>query len=688
MSASGNTTGEGGGPRWISQLGVRTGATGVVGGVMIAGLLAPIGCQSAGGRGPAPRALHLADMQGYLEFVARDRNNTQNSKTGAANRRLDETIIEESIQLETDGYVYHPNFLEFTLGGLFGLFQQRNRDVIDDRDRLFTENGDICEFNFDGHFFKKKPYPGSVYTRRYRSIDPRPFQASLETTTTAYGLNWQYVSAKFPTSLQFSYTNVDLDSLDPQEADGLQRDAFLRFETGYRISENNELSLKYEHRETKQEPFTLDYDSDDVTLSHDYRFGDRMQYSLESELNYFDQRGTFRILRKRWRETFRVDHTETLRSWFRLELLDRTQSVQPGVPPLEETSYYLSGTLEHELYESLFSEFFAFGQRQEFGSGLEIDRWGAQASFNYRKRNPWGRLVMNYLARFQQEDREGGEQPVQIVDEVRTFNDPDPVVLANETILRNSVRITVEQRTTLYQEGSDYRVVTFPDRIEIERVPTGRIQDGETVLIDYAFVLGSDFDLDTYVQNFGVRQEFDFGLSPYYRLRWQDQDITPEDARGAIAEDITSHLVGAEFERAGLRFLAEYEDFDSNITPFIAVRLGTDYTRRFEFGATGTLKARWTQMEYRQPDRTRRFFTIEGRWRHAVTQHLTVESALMFRRERDTFGGADEGVDFDLSLEWMIRQTEVRLTYEYSEFDDDFSDNEYSRLYVQVRRSF
>ena len=90
----------------------------------------------------------------------------------------------------------------------------------------------------------------------------------------------------------------------------------------------------------------------------------------------------------------------------------------------------------------------------------------------------------------------------------------------------------------------------------------------------------------------------------------------------------------------------------------------------------------------REPDRTRRFFTIEGRWRHPVTQHLTVESALTFRRDRDTFSGTDEGLDFDLSLEWVVRQTEVRLTYEYSEFDDDFSDNEYSRLYVQVRRSF
>jgi len=627
-------------------------------------------------------------MKGYLEFVARDRNTDQRSKVGAGTIKSDETIFEESVRLDTEGFVYHPNFMEFALGGLFGLLQQDNREAFDDRIRQFSDDGDFVEFDFDGYFFKKKPYPGQVFARRHRRLTPRPFQASLETTTTTYGLNWQYVHPKYPTSLQYNFTNVDLNSLDPEEQDGRQRDELLRFETGYKFSEHSELSLDYERRQVEQKPFTLDYDSDEVTLTHDHRFGDGHRQRLESELNYFDQRGTFDIRRARWREILRLEHSETLRSWYRWELLDRKQGTLAGVVPIEERSYYLSGTVEHQLYQSLTSEFFAFGQTQDFESGLEIDRWGVQASFDYRKNNRWGQLVADYRVRYQEESRTGAEQAVEIVDEARTFADPEPIVLTQTNVNLSSLTITDEARTTLYRSGDDYRVRTFPNRIEIERVPTGRIADGQTVLLDYQYTLGSDFDLDTLLQTFSVRQNFTMGLSPYYRLRWQRQDIVPEDAVGAVAEDITGHLIGAEFRRGGFRVFSEYEDHDSTITPLRAKRLGAEYTRRFAFGATGILKARWSEVDFREPDRLRRFLTLEGRWRHPITEHLTLESALMFRREKDTLSGHDEGIDFDLSLEWMVRQTEMRLTYEVGKFDDEFSANEFSRLYVQVRRSF
>jgi len=67
---------------------------------------------------------------------------------------------------------------------------------------------------------------------------------------------------------------------------------------------------------------------------------------------------------------------------------------------------------------------------------------------------------------------------------------------------------------------------------------------------------------------------------------------------------------------------------------------------------------------------------------------LTIEGAVLYRTEQDTFSGDDEGVDVDLSLEWLYRQTEIRVTYEYGRFEDDFAENRTSSLYVQIRRRF
>ena len=98
---------------------------------------------------------------------------------------------------------------------------------------------------------------------------------------------------------------------------------------------------------------------------------------------------------------------------------------------------------------------------------------------------------------------------------------------------------------------------------------------------------------------------------------------------------------------------------------------------------------RWTDVTRSAPQtREIEFFTVEGRYRQTLAKTLTIEGAVLYRTEQDTFSGDDEGVDVDLSLEWLYRQTEIRVTYEYGRFEDDFAENRTSSLYVQIRRRF
>lgn len=635
------------------------------------------------------RWIQLTDRRGYLEFVTRQREHEQESKVGAGRTEAKESIFEENFKLELDGYIYHPNFLEFSAAGLFGLRQHDFERTFGEEQHSSGDDGTVIEFDLEGRFMKKKKYPGTAFARRYQALEPRPFQSSIETTTTSYGVLWQYVSEKMPTNFQFTTTEVLLNPLGGDEADGRQENTNLRFETGYNLSEHNALSFLYDRQSIVEEPFALDYDSDELTLGHRWDFGQQHAHRLESELNYFDQRGTFEIKRARWRETLRLQHTDDLRSWYRFETLDREQGSLLGVPPIQERSYLLAGTIEHELYESLVSQLGGWLQTQDFETGLEIDRFGLYADLDYRKKNPWGVLRAHYRPRLEREDRKGADRDFEVFRARHSFRDPDPITLSNPNIRVSSIRITAEDTITIYQTGRDYTVRQLVDRLEIWRVPTGRIADGQTVLIDYVFSSGGSFELDTLAQDFELRHNFKFGLTPYYRLRWQDQTISPATATGARAEDITGHTIGAEFERWSLRLTGEYEDRDSTINPFEAIRLGASYMHRFKFGATTIFKVRWTDTDYHLPvERQTTFLTAEARYRHPITAHLTVEGAGRYRTIDDTLTGEDEGIDVDLSLEWKIRQTEVKITYEFGQFEDDFAQNDNSMLYVQVRRHF
>ncbi len=635
------------------------------------------------------KRFQVTHTDGYLEYVAKQRKNDQRSKVGAGTTKSKESIFEQNIHLEMDGYVYHPNFLEFSAAGLFGLLQQNFEDTFGDRTRTSNEQGTAIEFDVSGQFLKKKSYPLSVHARRHRTLQPRPFQSSLEVTSTNYGFLWRVVDEKMPTSIQFSDTDIRLEPLSNFEDNGRQKNTLFRFDTEYRFTDNHVLSFNYEYRKTEEEPFGLNYDTNEFTLTDKLEFGPQHKHRLESELNLYKQKGSFDIERFRWREILRLKHDEDVRSWYRFEAIDRKQGNLAGVPPIEEKSYSINGTFERRFYESLVSQVHGYGQWQEFNSGLDVKRYGAQVSLDYRKKNQWGTLFSNYQGRAQREDRQGGEQLVEILDERHTFVDPMPNVLANTRIQISSIFVTAEDRTTTFFSGRDFTVRQIGDRLELERVPTGRILDGQTVLIDYLFQIGGSFTLDTVSHQFGIRQDFNMGLEPYYRFVKQDQSVDPPSVSGVTPEDITAHIVGLAYDRDSLRLNIEYEDRDSTISPFVALRANASLLRRFKKGATGQLRFRWSDIRQFDPNpRDLKFFTAEGTYRYPITPKFIVETTVLFRKENDSLSGNDEGVDVDFSLEWNIRQTEVRLTYEYGKFQDDFADNKQSSLFLQIRRSF
>lgn len=648
-----------------------------------------VGCQTQQAQQRNVRELQITETQGYVELITRRRAQEQYSRLGAGDTLSHETIFEENIQLEVDGYSYHPNLFEFTLAGLFGLLQHEYSEDATGSNRYGRDSGTVQEFDFTGTILKRKKYPGNVYARREQSLEPRIFRPSIETTVNNYGVLWQYLSDKVPTSFEFRHDDIYLDPLDTEEEDGRRTNTGLRFETGYNFTEHNTLSLLYEHESTSEQPYELDLDTDELTLSHRLDFGEQYRHRLDSELNYFDQRGTFDTERLRWRENLRLKHSDTLRSMYRFEALDRTRGSLTGIPPIEERAYLLSGTIEHKLYESLVSQLHGFAQMQDFRSGAEIARYHVEGGVDYRKRNSWGLLRANYRAVAEREDRRGGAINAEIRDEQHTFRDPDPVTLNNPNIDTGSIVITAQDGFTFYQLGRDYTLRTLGDRVEIERVLTGRIVDGQSVLVDYVFNLGGDFTLDTVNQDFMIRQDFDFGLSPYYRLRWQDQSISPRSATGTVPEDITAHIFGAEFRWRSFRLSGEYEDYNSTINPFEAIRWNASYSHRFKTGAQGSLRANWSNVSHGYPrERETNLFSTEGRYRHPLTRNLIVEGAVIYRNGTDTLTGDSEGVDVDLSLEWFVRQTELRITYEFGRFDDSLARNDSSTLYFQLRRRF
>ena len=140
-----------------------------------------------------------------------------------------------------------------------------------------------------------------------------------------------------------------------------------------------------------------------------------------------------------------------------------------------------------------------FAQTQDFESGAEIDRWGVDGTVDYRKSNRWGVLRANYRVVVEQEERRGGALSAEVRDEHHTFRDPEPLTLTNPNINTGSIVITAQDGITFYQLGRDYTVHTLGDRVEIERVFTGRIISTRAMIS--ARVRGRSAIISTWVTN-------------------------------------------------------------------------------------------------------------------------------------------------------------------------------------------
>ena len=658
--------------------------------VVVAMLILLCGCRSARRRGTPIKNFAVTDVRAQMQFELQVREEKRDAPGTADDEEISETILEESLKLDVDGYVYHPNFLEFAAGMVLGLRHYDFGQTIAGRASDDRKDGSILEYDLTGTLFRKKAYPLTFFARRGRSLDPRPFRSSIETTTQSVGVTWRYASKKTPALLRFSNTQVEFDPfLLAGEVAGRREDTNLRLDASYIISDHNKLRFVYDHRRIAEEPFDIDYTTDEIILSHRLGFGPKHRHRLDSEVYYTKQRGTFDSDSLRWVQTLSLQHTDDLRTWYQLEYNDRSQGSVSNIPTVNEKSHRFVGLLEHKLYESLVSQFTVRYQNQDFDSGLTIERFGGDARFDYRKKNPWGRLRMNLGIRHDRVERSRGDIAFEAIDERHIFTD-EPIVLREQNIVLGSIRILREDRTQQYQPGRDYRVRFLGTRTEIERVFTGRIRAGETVLLTYRFGVVGAMDIEAFGVTFGARQELNSGITPYYAYRKQNQTVTARrDTGGFIPEDIRSHVVGVEYRNQALRLIAEYEDHDSTRSPYVSKRISANYSRRLASGATLGLSARWSDVQFRGigPRSTERFIA-EASYRHSITRDLTFDGAVMYLDQSDTFSGNDKGVDVDLSLEWFVRQTEFRIGYTFGTFRNDFADQKSTMLTVQIRRQF
>ncbi|MCA9311909.1 MAG: hypothetical protein KDA21_11930 [Phycisphaerales bacterium] len=659
----------------------------LVGGV--AALTFPVAAQDDGGpivvgeRDEKLQFFQLTDISAALEFRWEHRYNKQAADGQTTIEETSDTLL-ETLNLSTRSYFGHPNLIDLSASGQIGwqdLWVDRSPGEGQHDSSLFDT------YDITAGILSRGPAPLTLFARRSESLVDREFGGTLDSTTEEYGASLFLFREVVPTRLGYTHRRQQLDDPFNVSSFDLMQDT-LSLHSDLTISPYQRMVFDYAFDHYDEDRGIGDprvFDQHNALLTHTLTFGPQHNNNLRSALRYFRQEAE--VLQELWHldEALFLTHSDTLDSRYSLAV-DRRESDDQRQDLVRG-----SALLRHRLYESLVTTVSGGGSHQSVDDFTSDEVFGRLA-FDYTKRVPYGLLTAQLVGALNRTDNSEQGDPVMILGQRETFDDPDPVVLSHRNIENSSIVVTDANRARVYREGIDYTVRVLPDRVEIFRITGGDIGPMEEVLVDYT--VGPEPANTTLTRTLGGSGRYAFndgplrGLGVYGSYTDSRQDISSDGYVDFIPDNLQLLRYGVDYQLGNFFLLAEMENRDSTISPSDTLRFQARYFHGLGPRSRVSLEYSYQQSDYHEEDRTTELHRVTGRWIQTITPDLDLRLRLVYRDERSSFAGDTQGFDQDLEINWRRNQTSLFASINNSFLEGNDVENTSQTIIVGLRRSF
>jgi hypothetical protein len=630
-----------------------------------------------------PSVFQFEPVHGSIDLLSRYESDTTDQ--GNFHQHTDEALFQESLTVQTQGSIYHPNIFAFNIGLTGGLEQQFFDDNNPNTDN--HTNDFLYGWDINGTLLRNEIAPLTLYTRRFEQFVERDFSPSQQTTTTTYGSTLDIRAPLMPTTIQLYHMGEVVDTLVPGEGYTLDQNVAQVHSDGTPAAHQHlGLDLGFTNTfQTNDVGPSITLNTFDASASHNLTFGKDDASSLSSTLNYTDQRGQIPFTRLRLDENLRLKHSEQFET--RYDYTFDEERFQGS----DQTSNRLSAGFIHHLFESLTTSGNVAGVNTDLENGGSIQQLLTNLSLDYRKNAPLGILFGNLTLGYSSTRTDLNGTPVQIFNESQTFNDSLPIVLTRPLIDPATV-IVKDTSGVPFTRGLDYTVAQQGTRTVIQRNFSGRIPPDSPVLLDYTVLPVPANTTDTATFGAGLRydftQSFLKGLSPYARYLHQDQEVHSQEPGQVPIDDIRAVIVGADYRVWRLTFNAEHEWHHSTLLPFEAGRYSARYDDQLTNNLSVTLAGAFSQTHYTDPDNQVNTATASAVADWRLSQRWSLLGRVMYLNDDDHLIGHTRGLEETLELRWKYRQTEVFSRVRNSDLTSDQTDQNFQTFELGFRRMF
>ncbi len=640
---------------------------------------------------PPARLLTLDHVDGFLEFEA-DLSRTRVDQPSGEflrpqrSQKNRESVFEERIGISLAGTVVDPRFITFAGEFSFALTQSRFVEDIDSFDRTDNDHGHLLQYDLRADFFRGKRIGGSLYGRRLDDRIDRRFQPTLNERRTGFGTSWAFSDDTHPAELSYDYLETDRTGNTRSRDDEHYTESTLRFSQDWNFDEYHRLKYSVEHGKTKQEyqgsvrPFETTRDV--LRFEHEVAFGADHKDELRTVVHWQEESGDFARDFFEIGPRLRVHHSDTLQTQYQY------QFNRERYEGLDIETQRVDYVLTHQLYTNLTTTVNLFGLYEDVEDDVQTTQYGSSVDWQYNRRNPYGHFYANLSLAYDTQDTSGGNGERVALNEAHVLRDPVAATLRNRNVIPFSIIVTDTSNRRLYRAGVDYYFIYQGNAVRIARIRTGQIADGDTILVDYLYNTPAGGTLDTVRVDFNLEQRFTFGLKPYYRLSYRNQEDNTSTGFFSRADRTDHHRLGVSYDRDRYSVGTEYEIFDDTIDPYDAYHVnGLIHLIRTpdqSFDASARFSHLFFEGGIDKRDVVMVDLELDHRWR--LTDATSVIQRLAYRLENDSTAGRTHGWDATAGVEYVVGDLRSELTFEYNRLDLPESEEDDFGLYIRVRR--
>lgn len=496
--------------------------------------------------------------------------------------------MEQELSLDTQSYLYHPNLLEMELGG--GVrFQQ---ETLENSTQRNDTKGTYFDFRGRWRFLKSKPYPLSLYYTQSNPTKAVGIADSLAIETQNYGIDFSLRQPLIttPVTIRMDHNQnkgennsrivddtTDTVSLKMMLNIGDHGSGQWGVTSISQKSASGSRSLAVQASESNVDTFDWNGklifgDKRNITISN-YLLVSRNEQNNTSDR---DQINFYNHLAWDLNDSLRAYNTYNyLKTSYEMNDSTNQQLLLGATKDLSDT-WSISSTIE---------------TTDETSTGLDLFTWGLNGGLNYRGdlTERWSSSA-GYTALVRYNYQDATESTIGVIDESLVLSGLSAVALLHEYIPIETISISNLTHTQIYLENIDYRLLVIGSETRVERLSSGNITDGETVLVNYEYESGGSFDYKEVKHGLSLMFSLDkrYNFSMFYSTAKQDllegipTRILDDDERYRVSMD--AQLLLSQTTDYGWQL--EYERRKNDLYPFTRASADLNFNTKLPFFAS------------------------------------------------------------------------------------------------------